>query len=117
MGSVDPKRKMVDPEAVRNNTRGREKTMLRELFEEPNANGHSIPKPVLWRAKAMQCEGVGEDWVSILQQKVTAEVSDAEMDQAGILFPLNTPQTKEEFYYRKIFEDHYGGMAHVVNPW
>ena len=37
--SVDPTQKMVDPEAVKNNRRGREKTLLRELFEEPNAMG------------------------------------------------------------------------------
>ena len=56
--SVDPERKVVDPEAVKTNARGREKTLLRELFEGPNDNGHSIPRPVLWRAKAMQCEGM-----------------------------------------------------------
>lgn len=115
--SVDPKRKMVDPEAVRNNTRGREKSMLRELFEEPNANGDSIPKPVLWRAKAMQCEGVGEDWVSILQRRVSSLVSDAEMDEAHLTYPLNTPQTKEELYYRKIYDENFNGLEHVVKLW
>jgi len=115
--SVDPKVKIVDPEAVATNSEGREKTFLRKLFEQPNANGHSIPAPVLWRAKAMQCEGVGEDWVSMLQLKVAEEVTDAEMDNAATLYPLNTPHTKEELYYRRIFEDTYAGMAHVVNPW
>jgi hypothetical protein len=28
---------------------------------------------------------------------------------------LLSPQ--EEFYYRRIFEDHFVGMAHVINPW
>lgn len=115
--SIDPALKIVDREAVAKNTEGREKTFLRRLFDGPNANGHSIPHSVLWRAKAMQCEGVGEDWVSMLQRKVSAEVTDAEMDNATKLFPLNTPQTKEEFYYRRIFDEHYAGMAHVVNPW
>jgi asparagine synthetase B (glutamine-hydrolysing) len=115
--SVDPAVKIVDRDAVANNAEGREKTFLRKLFQGPNENGHSIPHPVLWRAKAMQCEGVGEDWVSMLQKKVTAEVSDAEMDNAAAMYPLNTPQTKEELYYRRIFEQHYAGMAHVVNPW
>lgn len=115
--SVDPALKMVDPEAVAKNAEGREKTFLRKLFVGPNENGHSIPHSVLWRAKAMQCEGVGEDWVSLLQRKVSAEVTDAEMDNAANLFPLNTPHTKEEYYYRRIFEEHYAGMAHVVNPW
>jgi asparagine synthase (glutamine-hydrolysing) len=115
--SVDPARKMVDPEAVRNNARGREKTLLRELFEGPNANGDSIPTPGLWRAKAMQCEGVGEDWVSILQNKLSSLVSDEEMARAAEDFPVNTPHTKEELYYRKIYESHFHGLEHVVKLW
>jgi asparagine synthase (glutamine-hydrolysing) len=73
---------MLDPEAVKTNSRGREKTMLRELFEEPNDYGDIIPNPVSWRAKAMQCEGVGEDWVSILQAKVSSLVTDEKMTGA-----------------------------------
>lgn len=115
--SVDPAKKVVDPEAVKTNSRGREKTFLRELFEGPNENGHYIPKPVLWRAKAMQCEGVGEDWVSILQQKISALVTDEEMEEAPTKYPLNTPQTKEELYYRRIFDEHFHGMEHVVKLW
>jgi hypothetical protein len=115
--SLDPARKMVDSEAVRTNSSGREKTLLRELFAGPNANGDSIPKPILWRAKAMQCEGVGEDWVSILQRKISTLVSDAEMDEAHLNYPLNTPHTKEELYYRRIYDEHYHGMEHVVKLW
>jgi asparagine synthase (glutamine-hydrolysing) len=115
--SIDPKKKMVDPEAVKNNARGREKTLLRELFEEPNANGDSIPRPVLWRAKAMQCEGVGEDWVSILQRRLASHVSDAEMAEAHITYPVNTPHTKEELYYRRIYDENFHGMEHVVKLW
>jgi len=115
--SLDPALKVIDKEAVQTNSPGREKTYLRNMFEGANENGHKIPRPVLWRAKAMQCEGVGEDWVSLLQRKVAAEVTDAEMDNAHITYPINTPHTKEELYYRRIFEDHYAGMAHVVNAW
>jgi asparagine synthase (glutamine-hydrolysing) len=115
--SVDPARKMVDPEAVKTNSRGREKTMLRELFEGPNANGDEIPQAVLWRAKAMQCEGVGEDWVSILQRRLASLVTDAELAEAYITYPINTPHTKEELYYRRIFDEHFHGMEHVVKLW
>ena len=115
--SVDPARKMVDKEAVRTNSRGREKTLLRELFEGPNSEGHSIPRPVLWRAKAMQCEGVGEDWVSILQRRISTLVSDAEMDESHLTYPVNTPHTKEELYYRRIYDEHFHGMEHVVKLW
>eukprot|EP00578_Thalassiosira_sp_NH16_P009105 CAMPEP_0181114062 /NCGR_PEP_ID=MMETSP1071-20121207/20676_1 /TAXON_ID=35127 /ORGANISM="Thalassiosira sp., Strain NH16" /LENGTH=668 /DNA_ID=CAMNT_0023198133 /DNA_START=37 /DNA_END=2039 /DNA_ORIENTATION=+ len=114
---IDPARKMVDPEAVKTNSRGREKTYLRELFEGPNADGDSIPRPVLWRAKAMQCEGVGEDWVSILQRRVSSLVSDAEMDEAHVTYPVNTPHTKEELYYRRIYDEHFHGLEHVVKLW
>jgi asparagine synthase (glutamine-hydrolysing) len=115
--SVDPARKIVDKEAVRTNSRGREKTLLRELFEGPNSDGHVIPRPVLWRAKAMQCEGVGEDWVSILQRRISTLVSDAEMDEAHLTYPINTPHTKEELYYRRIYDEHFHGMEHVVKLW
>lgn len=115
--SINPERKMVDPEAVKNNARGREKTMLRELFERANSDGDKIPNPVLWRAKAMQCEGVGEDWVSILQRQVSSLVTDEEMDNARLIFPKSTPQTKEEYYYRRIFEEKFPKMDHVVNLW
>lgn len=115
--SIDPKEKMVCPDAVKNNARGREKTKLRELFEGPNEDGEVIPTPVLWRAKAMQCEGVGEDWVSILQRKVSALVTDEEMEGAAEKFPVNTPQTKEEYYYRRIFESHFSGMEHTITLW
>lgn len=115
--SVDPARKIVDKEAVRTNSRGREKTLLRELFEGPNSDGHVIPPPVLWRAKAMQCEGVGEDWVSILQRRISTLVSDAEMDEAHLTYPVNTPHTKEELYYRRIYDEHFHGMEHVVKLW
>ena len=115
--SIDPSRKMVDREAVKTNSRGREKTFLRELFEGPNDNGHSIPRPVLWRAKAMQCEGVGENWVSILQRRVSSFVSDAEMADAHITYPVNTPHTKEELYYRRIYDDHFHGLERAVKLW
>mmetsp|Transcript_26856 Transcript_26856/g.50673 ORF Transcript_26856/g.50673 Transcript_26856/m.50673 type:complete len:686 (+) Transcript_26856:196-2253(+) len=115
--SVDPAKKMVDKEAVKNNARGREKTYLRELFEGPNSRGDSLPAPVLWRAKAMQCEGVGEDWVSILQRKIASLVSDEELQAAAEKYPYNTPQTKEELYYRRIYDEHFHGMEHVVKLW
>jgi asparagine synthase (glutamine-hydrolysing) len=115
--SINPARKMVDRQSVLNNTRGREKTLLRELFEGPNADGHAIPSPVLWRAKAMQCEGVGEDWVAILQRRVSGLVSDAEMVEAHVNYPVDTPQTKEELYYRRIFDEHFHGMEHTVKLW
>lgn len=39
------------------------------------------------------------------------------MDKAAELYPVNTPHTKEELYYRKIFDSHFHGMEHVVKLW
>lgn len=94
--NINPRLKMVNKDAVAKNAPGREKTFLRQLFQHANANGHVIPSHVLWRAKAMQCEGVGEDWVSQLQTKIASLVSDAELAAATELYPLHPPQTKEE---------------------
>jgi asparagine synthase (glutamine-hydrolysing) len=39
---------------------------------------------------------------------VTAQaVSDTEMANAARRFPINTPQNKEEYFYRTIFEEHF----------
>jgi asparagine synthase (glutamine-hydrolysing) len=54
---IDPKHKTI----LEN--RPAEKHALREAF-----NG-TIPDEVLWRTKAMQCEGVGMTWVAELQRR------------------------------------------------
>jgi hypothetical protein len=88
-----------------------EKALLRELFEG------LIPHDVLWRTKAMQCEGVGTNWVETLQARCAAEVSDADFSNAAATFPRNPPQSKEEFYYRRLFEVHFKGMDRFVHVW
>lgn len=55
--SLDPKHKMIGTGKYQ-----REKAYLRNMFKG------EIPEEVLWRQKAMQCEGVGEGWVAKLQR-------------------------------------------------
>ena len=59
----------------------------------------------------MQCEGVGTNWVERLQEMCADAVSDAEFAAAADRFPLNPPQSKEEYYYRALFEKHFGEVA------
>jgi asparagine synthase (glutamine-hydrolysing) len=89
----------------------REKAYLRRMFEG------EIHEDVLWRQKAMQCEGVGENWVAYLQDYCSSKVTDAAMAGAAARFPINPPQTKEELYYREIFESHYSGFDEFVHVW
>lgn len=101
----------IDPELKMQRGGKAEKHLLRALFEG------EIPHDVLWRTKAMQCEGVGTDWVAMLQAKCAAAVSDAEMAAAATTFPINPPQSKEEYYYRALFAKTHAGMDHFVHVW
>jgi len=111
--NVDPSYKMISGLGVPNadGTGRPEKCALRELF-----NGE-IPESVLWRTKAMQCEGVGMDWVSNLQALCAEQVSDEEMAAAETTYPINPPHSKEELFYRRLFEEHYHGMDKFVHVW
>ena len=42
---------------------------------------------------------------------VEEAVSDEQMANAHYRFPAQTPQNKEEFYYRSIFEEHFPSEA------
>ena len=102
----------VDPELKRIEGENKpEKHALRMLF-----NGE-IPDPVLWRTKAMQCEGVGLTWVEDLQAFCEARVTDEEFSRAKSDYLINPPQSKEELYYRKNFESHFKGMDKFVHVW
>jgi len=105
--SLDPALKMIHDRESR-----REKAFLRNMFVDG-----PIPPEVLWRQKAMQCEGVGEGWVGVLQRHCESRVSDEDFAKAAERFPLNTPQTKEEYVYRDIFDAHYGGLEQFVWVW
>jgi asparagine synthase (glutamine-hydrolysing) len=109
-GKVDPKLKMhtkMPGEPPRP-----EKWAMRSLFMDSK-----IPPDVLWRTKAMQCEGVGANWVAQLQAMCNAEISDEVFAGAAETFPLNTPHSKEEYYYRELFEHHFKGMDKFVHVW
>merc|ERR1712021_272580 len=102
---VDPELKRIEGESKP------EKHALRVLFDG------EIPDPVLWRTKAMQCEGVGLNWVEDLQSFCEARVTDEEFARAGLEYAINPPQSKEELYYRKIFESHFREMDKFVHVW
>eukprot|EP00293_Proteomonas_sulcata_P002581 CAMPEP_0184320364 /NCGR_PEP_ID=MMETSP1049-20130417/113635_1 /TAXON_ID=77928 /ORGANISM="Proteomonas sulcata, Strain CCMP704" /LENGTH=165 /DNA_ID=CAMNT_0026640843 /DNA_START=199 /DNA_END=696 /DNA_ORIENTATION=- len=88
-----------------------EKYMLRKMYED------DIPKEVVWRTKAMQCEGVGMTWVQTLQGYINAQISDEEFEARETTYPVNPPHTKEELYYRKVFEKYYPGCQKFIHVW
>lgn len=78
-----------------------EKWVLRKAFED------LLPESITWRQKEQFSDGVGYSWIDSLKEVAEHEVSDEMMINAKFRFPLNTPQNKEEYRYRTIFEEHF----------
>ncbi len=94
--TVNPKDKMI------NKAEGKmEKWVLRKAFED------LLPESIAWRQKEQFSDGVGYLWIDSLKDLAEKEVSDEMMSNAHYRFPLNTPQNKEEYRYRTIFEEHF----------
>ena len=94
--NIDPSHKMITNEKI-------EKNILRESF-----NGY-IPESVLWRQKEQFSDGVGYSWIDSLKEYADKQISDMDFDDRVERFPINTPRSKEEFLFRKIFEKHFPG--------
>ena len=99
---VNPKDKMITEDRM-------EKWVLRKAFED------YLPKSVTWRQKEQFSDGVGYSWIDSLKELVDNEVSDEQMKNAHFRFPVQTPQNKEEFYYRSIFESHFPSEAAALS--
>jgi len=82
-----------------------EKWVLRKAFEE------YLPESVLWRQKEQFSDGVGYSWIDSLKELVEKEVTDENLKNASNIFKINTPQNKEEYFYRSIFQDHFPSEA------
>ena len=80
-----------------------EKWILRKAFD----NGETLPAEVLWRQKEQFGDGVGYSWIDSIRDFVENEVTDQQLATAEFRFPVNTPDTKEGYYYRTIFESYF----------
>ncbi len=100
--SINPKDKMINSERM-------EKWVVRKAFED------YLPQSVAWRQKEQFSDGVGYSWIDTLKEVVELAVTDEQMLNAHYRFPLQTPQNKEEFYYRSIFEEHFPSDAAALS--
>jgi asparagine synthase (glutamine-hydrolysing) len=76
-----------------------------------------LPKEVLWRNKEAFSDGVScqnRSWFEVIQEKLDDIYSDEVFDKKKNLFTYNPPQTKEQLYYREIFEYYYEGRENVI---
>ncbi len=99
---INPKDKMITGERM-------EKWVIRKAFEK------YLPESVAWRQKEQFSDGVGYSWIDTLKDVVELEVTDEQMANAHFRFPIQTPQNKEEYYYRSIFEEHFPSDAAALS--
>ncbi|MBV5315912.1 MAG: asparagine synthase B [Prolixibacteraceae bacterium] len=78
-----------------------EKWVVRKAFED------YLPASVAWRQKEQFSDGVGYNWIDSLKLMVAEKVTDEMMSTAKFRFPINTPMSKEEYFYRSIFTEHF----------
>ena len=96
--SINPADKMAD--SMKGGDRI-EKHILREAFE------HLLPEDIAWRQKEQFSDGVGYGWIDAVKDFTAEHVSDAEMARAAGRFPHNTPDSKEAYWFRSVFEQHF----------
>ena len=78
-----------------------EKYVLRKAFED------YLPANIVWRQKEQFSDGVGYNWIDTLRALASKEVSDEQLKNAKYRFPVNPPASKEEYFYRTIFSEHF----------
>tara|TARA_A100000164_G_C21927285_1_gene783764 strand:- start:290 stop:1885 length:1596 start_codon:yes stop_codon:yes gene_type:complete len=96
--SINPKDKMINEDRM-------EKWVLRKAFED------ILPESIAWRQKEQFSDGVGYSWIDKLKEMVEKEISDEQLTNAHYKFPIQPPSSKEEFYYRSIFTEHFQSDA------
>lgn len=91
-----------------------EKWFLRAAFKDTGL----LPDEVLWRKKEAFSDGISgeKSWYQIIQEYVEPLISDEEFATASTRFSYCTPQTKEAFYYRKVFCQIFGEDRQEVVP-
>lgn len=100
--SINPQDKMINGERM-------EKWVLRKAFED------MLPASVAWRQKEQFSDGVGYNWIDTLKEMVKDQVSDEQLANAKYRFPIQTPTSKEEYFYRSIFTEHFPSDAAALS--
>jgi asparagine synthase (glutamine-hydrolysing) len=91
-----------------------EKWFLRKAFDGTGI----LPNEVLFRTKEAFSDGVSgeKSWYQIIQDWVEDKVTYEELAGAAEKYPYCTPQTKEGYYYRRIFCEVFGEERQTIIP-
>jgi asparagine synthase (glutamine-hydrolysing) len=91
----------INPEAKMSGEKRMEKQILRDVFAD------YLPESIRTRQKEQFSDGVGYNWIDTLKEVANKEISDQQLENAKFRFPINTPLTKEAYFFRGIFEEYY----------
>lgn len=94
---LNPKYKMINTEQPI------EKYILRKAFD----NNEFLPNNILYRQKEQFSDGISNsenNLIDQLKQYAENEISNDMFERRDILFPINTPISKEHMLYRILFE-------------
>ncbi len=100
--TINPQDKMINGERM-------EKWVLRKAFED------MLPESIAWRQKEQFSDGVGYSWIDSLKEIVATAVTNEQLANAKYKFPIQTPLSKEEYYYRSIFSEHFSSDAAALS--
>ncbi|KAI3610409.1 asparagine synthase [Moniliophthora roreri] len=113
--NVDPQQKMFskgsNQEVDQDGCPKMEKYILRKAFDCAPDGKPYLPKSILWRQKEQFSDGVGYSWIDAMKDHAAAIVSDEQFDRRAERWPDSTPDTKEAYYIRDIFEAQFPGKA------
>jgi asparagine synthase (glutamine-hydrolysing) len=89
-----------------------EKSLLRDAFKDDNL----LPDTILYRKKHAFSDAVDGDTVCFhkeVERHAAKLITKHEWDNRASLYPVNTPVSKESFYYSKVFE-YYPGQSQLL---
>lgn len=115
--SIDPKLRYHKLNGGKNNI---EKYLLRKAFDKETCGYDYLPKEVLWRVKEAFSDGVSskkKSWYQVIQEYVKIQIGDEFKEMKKKYGWYLMPYNEELYYYRKIFEKHYGEENAIVIPY
>lgn len=90
-----------------------EKYILRKAFDlvpEGDAKPY-LPENILWRQKEQFSDGVGYSWIDGIKDYANKHISDRKFAQRHQRYEHDTPDTKEAYWIREIFESWFPTQA------
>lgn len=93
-----------------------EKYLLRKAFDKTNI----IPDEILWREKEAFSDAVSskeDSWYKTIQSYIDTKITDKEFNDNAKKYKYCTPETKEAYYYRMIYNKYYKNQKTIPHFW